>query len=62
MYKVNNTKIKERIKQSEIFDRIAEKSYIEYLKDENKRLKEENKHLKELIEICKNMLEFDYGI
>lgn len=61
MYRVDNAKIterfKERIKQNEMFDKITDKAYIEYLKSENKRLRDviehlenENKHLRELIE------------
>ena len=75
-YRVDNTKIIERIKQNEMLDMIADKAYIEYLKSENKRLADENKrlrdvieylenenkHFKELIEVCKNVWEVNYGI
>lgn len=54
MYKVDNAKITEQmieqIKQNEMFDRIADKAYIEYLKSDNKRLRDENKYLRKLIE------------
>lgn len=51
MYRVDNAKFVERIKQNEMLDRIAEKAYIEYLKAENKRLRDENECLRELIEV-----------
>lgn len=54
MYKVDNAKVTERIKQNEMLDMIADKSYIEYLKSENKRLADENKRLRGVIEHLEN--------
>ena len=73
MYRVDNAKVTERIieqiKQNEMLDKITDKAYIEYLKNENKFLRDiieylenENKQLKELIEVRKNIWEIDYGI
>ena len=53
-YRVDNTKIIERIKQNEMLDMIADKAYIEYLKSENKRLADENKRLRDVIEYLEN--------
>lgn len=53
-YRVDNTKIIERIKQNEMLDMIADKAYIEHLKSENKRLADENKRLRGLIEHLEN--------
>lgn len=53
-YRVDNTKIIERIKQNEMLDMIADKAYIEHLKSENKRLADENKRLRDVIEHLEN--------
>lgn len=53
-YRVDNTKIIERIKQNEMLDMIADKAYIEHLKSENKRLADKNKRLRGLIEHLEN--------